>query len=210
MKSELDLKSELDPWTTRLHTSHPEFDAAIAELSLFLTKSLHKGLSKKPGVNEAFIEDIVQISLLKILDKLDSFQRKSKFTTWALTITMRTAYADLRKKHWDNVSLDDDQSTVDYSSYGDNSLSPSEKSAESDLHSHLHSLIKTSLTDRQRDILLAELSGMPQDEIAAKFNTNRNAIYKVFHDARKTLHHELTKTGYTKDVVIEILTSVAK
>jgi RNA polymerase sigma-70 factor (ECF subfamily) len=37
---------------------------------------------------------------------------------------------------------------------------------------------------------------MPQDEIARQLGSNRNAIYKLTHDARKRLKRGLEAAGY--------------
>ena len=68
-------------------------------------------------------------------------------------------------------------------------------------------VIKDQLTDRQRTALLAELKGMPQDEIARHLGSNRNAVYKLTHDARKKLKHGLEAAGYTAE---DIVAAIAK
>jgi RNA polymerase sigma-70 factor (ECF subfamily) len=42
---------------------------------------------------------------------------------------------------------------------------------------------------------------MPQEEIAAQLGTNRNAVYKLCHDARRALQRSLAQAGYTADSV---------
>ena len=61
----------------------------------------------------------------------------------------------------------------------------------------MQSSIEHDLTEKQRTALLAELKGMPQDEIARQLGSNRNAIYKLTHDARKKLRAALEAAGYT-------------
>ncbi len=53
------------------------------------------------------------------------------------------------------------------------------------------------LTEKQRQTLLAELNGMPQEEIGRRMGSNRNAVYKLAHDARKRLKQGLEAAGYT-------------
>ncbi len=65
-------------------------------------------------------------------------------------------------------------------------------------------VIATELTDKQRDILLCELSGMPQEEIARQFNSSRNAIYKLFHDARKALKRALEAHGFGQAEIADL------
>ena len=43
---------------------------------------------------------------------------------------------------------------------------------------------------------------MPQDEIARHLGSNRNAIYKLTHDARKNLKKGLEAAGYTAEDVL--------
>ena len=61
----------------------------------------------------------------------------------------------------------------------------------------MRTLIQNTLSKKQRLALLAELKGMPQDEIARHIGSNRNAVYKLTHDARKRLKQELEAVGYT-------------
>jgi RNA polymerase sigma-70 factor, ECF subfamily len=47
--------------------------------------------------------------------------------------------------------------------------------------------VDEELTEKQRMALLAAMGGMPLEEVARRMDTNRNALYKVLHDARKRL-----------------------
>ena len=52
------------------------------------------------------------------------------------------------------------------------------------------------MTEKQRTVIRAELSGHPLEEIARKLGTNRNAVYKLAHDARRSLKSRLEAAGY--------------
>ena len=67
------------------------------------------------------------------------------------------------------------------------------------IHAAMHEVIRTGLTEKQRSALLAELRGMPQDEIARHLGSNRNAIYKLTHDARRRLKRGLEAAGVTAE-----------
>jgi len=60
----------------------------------------------------------------------------------------------------------------------------------------MYEVIGSELTEKQRTVLLAELGGMPQAEIGRRLGSNRNAIYKLTHDARKRLKRGLEGAGY--------------
>ena len=68
----------------------------------------------------------------------------------------------------------------------------------------MQQVIQTDLTEKQRTALLAEIKGMPQDEIARHLGSNRNAVYKLTHDARKKLRKGLESAGYTAEDVVSV------
>jgi hypothetical protein len=47
-----------------------------------------------------------------------------------------------------------------------------------------------------RILLLMVFHEVPMDEVAQQLNTNRNAIYKSLHDARRKLKHGLQARGF--------------
>ncbi len=61
----------------------------------------------------------------------------------------------------------------------------------------LQQAIDQNLTDKQRKAVQALLGGMPVEEIATRMKSNRNAIYKLFHDARQKLRAGLENQGVT-------------
>jgi len=189
-------------WPEKLSaaTAEGDRDKALAELRTILVKGLGSGLAGKAGVDASFVEDVTQIALVKILDHPESFQGRSRFTTWALAIALRVAFSELRRKHWNNVSLDE---LKEKGNEPPRSIapepSPHKQSSRNDLVSLLHVFIETHLTARQKDVIIAELHGMPQGEIAKQLGSSRNAIYKVAHDARKALKRALEDAGYSME-----------
>ena len=172
---------------------------AVRDLRDMLLRGLSKSLSKDRRVDDAFMEDIVQEACLKILDKLGSFEGRSKFRTWAVTIAVRTAVGKMRKRDWQNVSLDsvtsdaefDPQVAVDASETND------QANSRSRLLGKLKELIDSELTEKQWTAITAELSGMPLPQLAEKLGSNTNSIYKLLHDARKKLRRGLESSGFT-------------
>jgi len=184
----------------------PDQESALAALRTFLLKAVRKSLSGRAGADSHFIEDVVQLSLVRILKALDTFEGRSAFSTWALTITVRIAFSELRKKHWKTVSLDElrersNAAPAETPTVDDN---PHQAAARKEFRSSLHALIKSELTPHQQDYLLAALHGMPQDDIANRMNLSRNAVYKVGHDARKALKRALEQRGFSLEKIDEI------
>jgi RNA polymerase sigma-70 factor, ECF subfamily len=195
-------------WPKRLASEKTGREAALGELRLILVKGLRSGLSSRSRTNEDFIEDVVQVALIRILDHLDRFEGRSAFTTWALAIAFRVAFTELRRKYWNDISLEElREKSGSRFDEADTSPNPLEVTVRKSLITLMHQLIRTKLTSRQRDVLLAELNAMPQDEIARQIGITRNAVYKLSHDARNALRRALEAEGYTVEQVRDILES---
>ena len=180
--------------------------STLTDLRMRLLRNLRKALASHPRVDDSFLEDIVQDALLRILDKLDQFQGRSQFLTWATSIAIRVAMSELRRSRWKEVSLN--ELSANSSSINGQLLngdaSPGIDTQRTTLFSALRDAIDNDLTMKQRSALLAELKGMPQDEIARHLGSNRNAVYKLTHDARKKLKNHLEAAGYTANDVVLI------
>jgi RNA polymerase sigma-70 factor (ECF subfamily) len=86
----------------------PQKGAALADLRLVLLRGLRAALGgRTSGVVGLSVEDCVQEALIKILDNLDSFRGESRFTVWAQKIAVRVAFAEMRRRKWRDVSLEE-------------------------------------------------------------------------------------------------------
>ena len=96
-------------WVEALGTDGLERERALADLRQCLLIGLKHGLSgwrrRSGGRFDLYVEDFVQEALLKIMDNLNSFEGRSRFTTWAQKIAGRVALTELRRKRWQDVSL---------------------------------------------------------------------------------------------------------
>jgi RNA polymerase sigma-70 factor, ECF subfamily len=186
----------------------PNRDEAISDLREILVRGLQYSLSTRTrGDIEVLVEDFVQDALIKILDNLETFRGESKLTTWAQKIAIRVAYTELRRKRWQDVALEDllpEDSGPDFTPaiLTDTQSSPEEKTSQSLMIETIMRVIQENLTDRQRDAIMAIISGgMPLEVVAERMGTNRNALYKLIHDARKRLKNELLAEGLsTEDI----------
>jgi RNA polymerase sigma-70 factor (ECF subfamily) len=86
-------------------------------------------------------------------------------------------------------------------------VDPSQSNSESrsEIFSLLQELIDTQLTDKQRLATRAFLSNFATDEIAEQLNMNRNAVYKLIHDARQKLKDGFARAGLTSEEIFEAL-----
>ena len=187
-----------EDWRRALSSAGEGQQAALAELRRLLLRGLHKALADR-NLPDAVFEDAVQEALIKIVERLDSFAGRSRFTTWAMTIAVRAVWTETRRRHWQGVSLEEVAAALDGAA-GEpltETRRPGRDAERSALRARLHRAIDGDLTPRQRTALLAELGGMPQEEIARRLGSNRNALYKLVHDARKRLRKSFEAAGYT-------------
>jgi RNA polymerase sigma-70 factor (ECF subfamily) len=188
-------------WLTHLGGDGPEQQSALGDLREALLRGLRRGLAKRPVIDESFLEDTVQEALVRVLKGLDQFEGRSRFVTWATSIAIHVAMSELRRRRWKDVSLDELTTNASFTPERtvDAQPTPDAQWQRKTLLETMHSLIENDLTEKQRTALLAELKGMPQDEIARHLGSNRNALYKLTHDARKRLKRGLEAAGYDAD-----------
>jgi RNA polymerase sigma-70 factor (ECF subfamily) len=78
----------------------------------------------------------------------------------------------------------------------DPSAGPEQQAIQRMLLSTLRRIIATELTDKQRQALVAvRIHGVPLEEVARRMGTNRNALYKLLHDARQRLKKRMMAEG---------------
>ncbi len=194
-----------EDWTRDLASQNAGLrEDAVRDLLDMLCRGLSKSLSKSGRVDDAFLEDVVQEACIKILEKLGGFEGRSKFRTWAVTIAVRTAVSKMRKRDWQNVSLESVTADADFDpQIAETSESTDQTIGRSRLLIRLKELIDGELTERQWTAITAELGGMPLPMIAEKLSSNTNSIYKLLHDARKKLRRGLEASGFTIEDVHE-------
>ena len=177
----------------------PEQADAVRELRSLLQAGLRVALIGRSDVSEAHLEDFAQESLLRVLDRLDQFQGRSKFTTWAQAIALNVAFTELRRKRWQDVSLDalmaDGERMTEPGMIADDVLGADEDRTR--LVATLRHAIENDLTPKQRAAILGELREMPFDQIVELLGTSRSAAYKMLHDARRALKQRLHEAGIT-------------
>ena len=197
--------SDQDQWLKRLKGDPLDRDQAIAELRVLLLRGLSRSLPGRYG-GGLQAEDVVQEALVKILDGLDSFEGRSKFTTWAMTIATRVGISELRKRYTKNISLNHIQQGEDWNlDVAAKPLADDRSSERERIMRQLYRAIDQDLTDRQRFAIRALLEGIPVEEIARRTDSNRNAVYKLVHDARLRLRAGLEESGISAEEVQAII-----
>lgn len=192
-----------EEWVADLTTDGPAGEAALRRLhEILLRASRHqvwrlRGLLPHAGPQD--LSDLaVQIAdeaTVSVLRRIDSFQGRSRFTTWAYKFAVYQAGVEVRKQAWRRreVALSDH---VDLLGLVDRGCSASDLLEATELARAVERAIATELTPHQRRVALAlVVDEVPIDVLAERLGTSRNALYKTLHDARRRLRAVLVEGG---------------
>ncbi len=135
-------------------------------------------------------------ALVAITGKLAQFRGDSRFTTWAYKFVIFEVSSKIGRHFWrtPGVRLD----AEDWDRLPDRfGFSPAQESEWRDLLAALRRAVDAELTPRQREVFVAlVLNQIPLDALAARLDSNRNALYKTLFDARRKVRAALAANGY--------------
>ena len=206
-----------EKWLADLRVGGERQAQALEDLRAIILRGLPYAIAGRLDPNspesEALVEEIVQETLIRVLDNLDTFEGRSQFTTWAHKIAVRAALTELRRVRWREVPLPEmgmDDEDNSYRELPDHQPSPEDQMDRKDMMSRVNRIIMEELTDKQRKALMATMEGFPLEEAAQRLGMNRNALYKLMHDARLRLKKRLEKEGLTPQQVLSVFEQVGK
>lgn len=196
-----------DEWVKAL--TPPPDEQAIDQLRGYLLKGLKSALYKNVDRDlDQFCEDIAQDSLLKVLDNVNTFRGESKFTTWAMKIAVREGYSELRKKRYKDISLEQyssyDPDKKDVVEIEHEQAGPDQITHESILVKKVMKIMDEQLTEKQKKALQhLMIDQIPMTVVAEIMGSNRNAIYKLVHDARMKLKQSMEAEGINPEEILD-------
>jgi RNA polymerase sigma-70 factor, ECF subfamily len=200
-----------ESWLSDLRSDGAAREAALADLRDViqhgLPYALSRWLSSDDPLFTPLVEEVTQETLLRVLDQLESFEGRSMFTTWVHKIAIRIALTELRRKRWQDSSLDElmdnEESPAPSNLVADHHATPEMVAERSDMLVRVRRILEEELTPKQREALtLLGIQDMPLEEAAKRMKTNRNALYKLLHDARLRLKRRLALEGLTPQEVL--------
>lgn len=179
-------------------------DEAASELQDRLRRSIFKQFLGK-GLTGSCIDDVVQETSFRILNRLHTFRGDSQFSTWATAFAIRTGMEMLRRGFWSPRTASDfftANDEVDLAALW-KSLAPSPEAVveQAEVLEVMTRAMNELLTPRQRCALLQKLQGWTVSQIQAELGTTRGAVYKLTHDARKKLKQALEEAGFDGDTI---------
>ena len=176
---------------------------AAAELHALLLRAARFELSRRAAalahIRGESADDLAlqaaDDAFVAVMRKLDDFRGESRFTTWAYKFAIYEAAVRARRRSWQHreVVLDADS----WLAVSDHADGPAAHAARGELLGAIRELIATRLSPHQREVLVAlTVQGVPIDVLAERLDSNRGALYKTLHDARRKLRAELAAAGH--------------
>jgi RNA polymerase sigma-70 factor (ECF subfamily) len=195
--------SESRRWLAQLSGSGRAHDDAVARLHELLLRAARFEVARRrralPHLRGNDHDDLAQQAaddaLVAVLSKLDDFRGDSRFSTWAYKFALYEAAVKLRRRAWQERELPLEPDSWPQIASAD--MLPEQRATQSELLGALQTAISESLSEHQREVLVAiTLNGVPIDVLAERLNTTRGALYKTLHDARKKLRAKLAGDGF--------------
>ena len=191
-------------WVRALSDTGPKREEAAERLHALLLRAARFEVARRqragrPGRGAGDADDLAvhaaDDALVAILGKLHTYRGDSRFTTWAYKFALLEAAAAVRKASWRGreVPLEADG----WAQLHDHGRACPDAEAEAfEVIDAVRDAIAEVLTPQQRAVLVAlTLNDVPIDVLAERRATNRNALYKTLHDARRKLRARLAQDG---------------
>jgi RNA polymerase sigma-70 factor (ECF subfamily) len=189
-------------WVASLREGAPDRAEALVRLHAMLLRVARHEVSRRrgtvPWVSWGELDIVAQQSaddaVVALLRRLDSYEGRSSFTTWAYKFGVLTTSVAVRKLAWRSREIPAAPEVWDV--VIDPGAGPEQVSQGTELAAAVRTAIATTLTPHQREVILAVLAQeVPIDVLAERLGTNRGALYKTLHDARGALRRTLVQAG---------------
>jgi RNA polymerase sigma-70 factor, ECF subfamily len=193
----------LEEWHLELPAEGPRHDEAVARLHGLLLRAAKFEVFRRQGSLpqlsavelDELAQDAADDAAVSVLRRLGDFRGESSFRTWAYKFALLEASVKVRRHAWRDreVTLEPEQ----WESLAHVGPGPDDDAERGALLEAVRDGIRTGLTPRQRQVLVAVvLEGVPIDVLAERLDSNRNALYKLLHDARRRLRAHVSAAGF--------------
>jgi RNA polymerase sigma-70 factor, ECF subfamily len=190
----------LENWVDELAVGSED---AVARLHALLLRAARFEVFRRrgslPQLAAAELDELAQDAAddaaVSVLRRLDAFRGESNFRTWAYKFALLEAAVKVRRRAWRDreVTLEPEH----WERLSHLGPGPVDDAENGELLAAVREGIRTALTPRQCQVLVAAvLEGVPIDVLAERLDSNRNALYKLLHDARRRLRAYVAEAGF--------------
>lgn len=204
-------------WLAALEAGGSDQAAALADLRTYLLRAALFTLQRSrhyvghlgPSALGALAEDCAQESVTAILQRLAGFRGESRFTTWAYTFAVNIALVAARRERWASIPLDrildGSESPASMTADRNDSPDPERRTLQMEAIAAIREGVEQHLTGKQQQLLRAVVfEQVPLDEVVRHWGSNRNALYKLLHDARRKLKGYLVGRGFDVKEILDL------
>ena len=143
-------------------------------------------------------EEVVQEAFISACSKMDSFESRSKLSTWLYRITTNAALMRLRKRRENSVSLDEpfgvDDGDLLPREVADWTVEPSQQALSSELRQEMERAVQELPPSLRAAFVLRDVQGLSTQEAADALEITETALKVRLHRARLQLRERLA--GY--------------
>jgi len=159
------------------------YDAKLLRIAQQVTRNLEDA------------QEAVQETFLKAYQKLHQFQRNSKFSTWLTRITLNESFMKLRKRRFNEMSLelespDGDHLPLDLADWSPN---PEQMCSRSELREILQTALETLPQSLRVVFVLRDIEEFSIKDTAEILNLHETAVKARLFRARLQLRERLSK-----------------
>jgi RNA polymerase sigma-70 factor (ECF subfamily) len=144
-------------------------------------------------------EDLTQDTFIKVLNAIDRYDPKHKFSSWIFKIAHNTAIDQLRKKNPATLSLDgsphaESNDEIEASSFTavSSDENPEEYTASREIGREIEGALAELRPEYRTAIVLWHVEGRPYEEIAEIMELPLGTVKTFIHRARNELKKRLT------------------
>ena len=139
-------------------------------------------------------QDAAQDAFLSVWQNIDSFQFRSRFSTWLYRIVRNKCLnvIDQRKRRkTDPMEIDDSQPWVPL-----DTVTPEQEALRTEQNEILHAALDRLKESYRTILILRELRELSYEEIAEVLNCTLGRVKSRLHEARKALRKELERNDW--------------
>ncbi|MCU0689954.1 MAG: RNA polymerase sigma factor [Polyangiaceae bacterium] len=170
--------------------------AALAELAQSIRPHIERQLARYP-VSEEDRRDLLQITLMQVCRKIESFRGDASFSTWLFRVTANEALMMMRSQRRHRARLVEGMDMEDLGAIAD--ADTPQDGAGSAATSEVNARVRDALKDLPESYRAVVIAHYHQDlglqEIADRLNLTESAVRSRLHRARSRLRTVLTQDG---------------
>ena len=187
-------------WLNALTGSGEPLNLALSDLRRYLVRAAAYALRRlgrgRSADMDPLAEDSAQDAPVRSPPAPARIPRRQPVHDVGVQVRRACSAGRARRERWSRLSLDSVLQGSDLTQRllpeSAEELDPQQRALQGEVLATLREAVATQLTTRQRQALTAIVfDEVPLDELARHWGSNRNALYKLLHDARRKLKAHL-------------------